>query len=40
MSEEAPGDGGRLDELRERIRAVDEELVTLVGRRRALALEM
>lgn len=30
----------RLEELRSRIRAVDEELITLVGRRRDLVLEI
>ena len=30
----------RLEELRTRIRAVDEELITLVGRRRDLVLEI
>ena len=30
----------RLDELRARIRALDKELVALIGRRRALAIEI
>ena len=34
------GSNARLDALREEIRALDEQLVALVGRRRALVLEI
>jgi chorismate mutase len=34
------GSSARLDALRDQIRSLDEQLVTLVGRRRTLALEI